>query len=50
MKGIARQEDQCEKSGNMRRVVAQEEQQCDEQSKEEWMCDQQQCIKIVQEE
>ncbi len=47
VKGVARQEEQCEKSGNMRRVVAREDQQCEEQPREEWKCDKQQCIRIV---
>ncbi len=33
----------------MRRVVAREDQQREEQPREEWKCDKQQCIRIVQE-
>jgi hypothetical protein len=50
MSGIARQEEKCKKSGNMNGMVTQEDQQREEQPKEEWKCEEQYCIKVIQEE
>jgi hypothetical protein len=38
---VARQEEQCKKNGNMKRVVVRKDQQYEEQSKEEWKCEEQ---------
>ncbi len=41
MRGIARQEQQCEKSSNMKGVVAREDQQCEKQPKKDQDCEEQ---------
>jgi hypothetical protein len=38
---IAGQEEQCEKSSNMKGVVTRQDQQCEEQPKKDWKCEEQ---------